>query len=84
MMTVTKEGFPGGSDDTESPCVARDPGVIPGLGRTPGEENGKPLQYSCLENPMKRGAHGVAKSRTQLSTYCHIPKMDNQKQEINS
>ena len=72
MMTVTKEGFPGGSDDTESPTVARDPGVIPGLGRTPGEENGKPLQYSCLENSMDRGAwwatvHGVTKSWTQLS-----------------
>ena len=72
MMTVTKEGFPGGSDDTESPCIAGDPGVIPGLGRTPGDENGKPLQYSCLENSMDRGAwwatvHGVTKSWTQLS-----------------
>ena len=48
-----------------------DQGSIPGLGRSPGEENGKPLQYSCLENSMDRGswqatAYGVAKSRTQL------------------
>ena len=46
-----------------------DPGSIPGLGRSPGEGNGNPLQYSCLENPMDRGAwwatvHGVAKSQT--------------------
>ena len=50
---------------------AGDPGLIPGLGRSPGEGNGNPLQYSCLENPMARGAwqatvHGVAKSPTQL------------------
>ena len=44
-------GFPCGSDD-----VARDPGLIPGLGSSPGERNGTPLQYSCLENPMDRGA----------------------------
>ena len=46
-----------------------DPGSIPGSGRSPGEENGNPIQYSCLENPMERGAwqaavHGVAKSQT--------------------
>ena len=51
---------------------AGDPGSILGSGRSPGEENGFPLQYSCLENPMARGAwqarvHGVAKSRKQLS-----------------
>ena len=50
----------------------RDVGSIPGLGRSPGEGNGKPLQYSCLENPMDRGAwwailHGVAKSQIRLS-----------------
>ena len=49
-------------------------GSIPGSGRSPGEGNGNPLQYSCLENPMGRGAwgatvHGVAKSRTRLSTW---------------
>ena len=50
------------------------PGSIPGLGRSPGEGNGNPLQYSCLKNPMDRGTwwatvHGVAKSRTQLSNF---------------
>ena len=48
--------------------------MIPGLGRSPGEGNGSPLQYSCLENPMDRRAwqvavHGVAKSRTQMSDF---------------
>ena len=45
-------GFPGGSEDKASACKAGDPGSIPGLGRSPGEGNGNPLQYSCLENPM--------------------------------
>ena len=58
-------GFPGGSDGKESVCNAGDPGS----GRSPGEENGNPLQYSCLENSMDREAwwatvHGVPKSRT--------------------
>ena len=44
-------GFPGGSDGKEFACNAGDPGLIPGLGRSPGEGNGNPLQYSCLENP---------------------------------
>ena len=53
----------------ESACSARDLSLIPGSGRSPGEGNGNPLQYSCLENPIDRGAwwctvHGVAKSRT--------------------
>ena len=52
----------------------KDMGLIPGLGRSPGVGNGNPLQYSCLENSMDRGAwwatvHGVTKSRTQLSTH---------------
>ena len=49
-------GFPGGSGGKESACNAGDPGLIPGLGRYPGEGNGYPLQYSCLENSMDRGA----------------------------
>ena len=49
-------GFPGGSEGKESACNSGDLGSIPGLGRSPGEENGNPLQYSCLENPMDRGA----------------------------
>ena len=48
--------FPGGSDGKASVCNAGDPGSIPGLGRSPGEGNGSPLQYSCLENPMDCGA----------------------------
>ena len=48
-------GFPGGSDGQETACNAGDPGSIPGSGRSTGEENGYPLQYSCLENSMDRG-----------------------------
>ena len=69
-------GFPGGSEDKASACNAGNPGLIPGLGRSPGEGNGNPLQYSCLENPMDRGVwrdavHRVAKSRTRLSDFTH-------------
>ena len=65
-------GFPGDSDDKESACNAGDLGSIPWLGRFPGEGDGNPLQYSCLENPMDGGAwlatvRGVAKSRTRLN-----------------
>jgi len=49
-------GFLGGSDGKASACNAGDPGSIPGLGGSPGEGNGNPLQHSCLENPMDRGA----------------------------
>ena len=61
--------FPNGSNGKESACSAGDPGSVPGLRRSPGEGNGNPLQYSCLENPMDRGAwrvtlHGIAKSQT--------------------
>ena len=64
-------GFPGGSDGEESTCGAGDPGSISGLGRSPEEGNDYPFQYSCLENPMDRGAwqatvHGVANNQTQL------------------
>ena len=51
--------FPGGSDGKESACNAGDSGLIPGLGRYPGEENGYPLQYSCLGNPTDRGVCGL-------------------------
>ena len=68
---ITPGSVPGGSDSKRI-CNARDPGLIPALGRNPGEGNGYPLQYSCLGNPIDRRAwrvtvHGVAKSRTQLS-----------------
>ena len=50
--TLSNFGFPGGPDGIASVCSAGDPGSIPGLGRSTGEGNGSPLQYSCLENPM--------------------------------
>ena len=61
--------FLGGSDSKESACNAGNLGLIPRLGRSPGEGNGNPLQYSCLENSTDRGVwqatvHGFAKSRT--------------------
>ena len=62
-------GFPGSSDGKESACNAGDPGLIPGWGRFPGGGHGNPLQYSCLGNPMDKGAWwatvpGVAESNT--------------------
>ena len=65
------------SDGKESACSAKDSGLIPGSGRSPGEGNGNPLQYSCLENPVDRGAwwatvHGVAKSQTRLSDFTSL------------
>ena len=67
-------GFPGGSDGKASACNVGDPTSIPGLGRSPGEGNGNPLQYPCLENLMDGGAwqatvHVVAMSWTQLSDF---------------
>ena len=72
MFHGISRGFLGGSDGKESACNAGDQGLIPEWGRSPGEGNDNPLQYSCLENLMDRGAwwvtvHGVTKSRTQLS-----------------
>ena len=60
-------GFRGGSDGEESAHIEGDPGSVPGLGRSPGEENGYPLKYSCLKNSVDREAwratvHGVAES----------------------
>ena len=68
--------FPSGSDGKESACNAGDPGLVRGLGRSPGEGNSNPLQYSCLENPTDRGAwwssvHRVTKSQTRLSEQQH-------------
>ena len=63
------QGFPPGSAGKECACNVRDLGLIPGLGRSPGEGNGSPLLYSCLENSIGRGAwwatvHGVTESDT--------------------
>ena len=73
-------GLPGGSDSKESACSAEDLVSIPGSRRSPGVGNGYPLQYSCLENPMDKGAwgatvHGVAKESDMTeqltNTYIH-------------
>ena len=69
-------GFSGGSDGEESICSVEDLGLIPGSVRSPGEGNDYPLQYSCLENSMGRGAcwvtdHGVANSRISTFTFFH-------------
>ena len=66
MKIYSKGGFSGGSNDKESACNAEDLGLIYRSGRSPGEENGNPLQYSCLEYPTDRGTwqdtvHRVAK-----------------------
>ena len=65
-------GFLGGSGGKETACNAGDPGTIPESGRSPGERNSNPLQYSCLEKPMDGGGwqatiHGVTESQTELS-----------------
>ena len=72
-----REGFPGGAEVKASARSAGHLGLIPGSGRSSGEGNGNPLQYSCLENPMDGGAwwatvHRVAKSRTQLSDFTSL------------
>ena len=73
-VTAFWQGFPGGSEVKASACNEGDLGLIPGSGRSPGEGNGNPLQYSCLENPMDGGTwwatvHWVAKSWTRLSDF---------------
>ena len=75
LSSLMKEwDFRCGSEDKASAYNAGDRGSVPGSGRSPGEGNENPLQYSCLENPMDGGAwqatvHGVAKSQTQLSHF---------------
>ena len=69
LFSNRNQGFPSGSDSKESVCNVGDLGLIPGLGRVPGEGNGNPLHYSCVENSMDREArwatvHGVTKSQT--------------------
>ena len=71
---LSKRDFPGGSDGKASAYNVGEPGSSPGSGRSPGEGNGNPFQYSCLENPMDGGAwqttvHGVPKNWTQLSNF---------------
>ena len=80
-------GFPGGSVGKEFACNAGDPGSISKSGRSPGEGNGNPLQCSCLENPMHRGAsratvHGVTKEldMTEVSEHAHTDKKEGRSQ----
>jgi len=73
VMLIYKSGFPHSSVGKESTGNAGDPSLIPGSGRSPGEGNGNPLQYSCLENPMDRGAwwathYGVSRVEHELTT----------------
>ena len=81
-------GFPGSSEVKASAHNPGDLGSIPGLGRFPGEGTGNPLQYSCLENPMDRGAwwatvHRVAKSQTRLSDFSFTKRKVNPLSPIN-
>ena len=74
MVIYYHQGFSGGSDSKEFLCNVGDLGLVPGLGRFPGEGNGNSLQYSGLKNSIDRGAcqatiHGVTKSRTRLSNF---------------
>ena len=83
-------GFPGGASSKEPACSAGDirgVGLIPGPGRSPGGGHGNPLQYSCLENPMDRGAwwatvHGVPKSWTQLKRLSNNSYFINKEEEL--
>ena len=83
-MTNQEPGLPRWQSGEESANAedARDAGSVPGSGRSPGEGNGNPLQYSCLEKSMGRGAwpatvHGVAESQTRLSTRLHNQRLRN-------
>ena len=71
-----RTGFPGGSAIKNLPANAGDTGLIPGLGRSPGEENGNPLQYSCLGNPTNRG--------TWWATVCGVAKELDMTQQLNN
>ena len=76
-MTTGIGDFPGGSGVKNLPANEGDTGLIPESGRSPGEGNGTPLQYPCLENPMDGGAwwataHGVTQSRTRLSDFTSL------------
>ena len=72
-VPLDPQGFPCGSASKESACSVGDLGSIPGLGRSPGEGNSYPLQYSGLENSMDYTVHGVAKSQIQLSDFHLYP-----------
>ena len=78
LSETHNSGLPLGSEANASAHNAGDLGLIPGSGRSPGEGNSNPFQYSCLENPMDGGAwwatvHGVSKSWTRLSNFTYLP-----------
>ena len=86
-LVPRRKGFPGGSVVKKTPANAGDSGLIPDSGRCPGEGNGNPAQYSCLENPIDRGAwwatvHGVAKSQTRLSDFTFTFIQENRKLDV--
>ena len=85
-VPIKMGGFSGGSDGKASACNAGDPGSIPGSGRSPGEGNGNPLQYSCLEHSMDGGAwwatvHGIAESHMTEQLHFTSIKMIRNKRE---
>ena len=80
-IDTIKASFPGGSVVKNPPASAGDVGLLPGLGRPPGEGNGNPLQYSCLEKSMDRGtwwatACGVTKSWTRRNVHTHTQSIE--------
>ena len=89
MEVYRLKDFPGISAGKESACNSGDPGLISGSGRTPGEGNGNPLQYSCLKNPMDGGAwqatvYGVTKDQTRLSNFTFFSFFHNVESEATS
>ena len=84
MLTVSNSmDFPSGADGKESACNARDPGSIPGLGRSPGEGNGNPLQYFCLENPIDRGVWWAHKE-SDMTEYAHTRVNKQRRKKLSS
>ena len=81
-MVRTKVGFPDGSGVKSLPANAGDASLIPGSGRSSGEENGNPLQYSCLENHMDRGVWWVTAHRVARVSHNFVTKQQQQKQEL--
>ena len=74
--SLSSWGFPSGSDGKDSACNAGDPGSIPGSGRSPGEGNSNPLQYSCLENSMDRGGWQASCKELQRVGHAWATNMD--------
>ena len=84
MLDLDKTGFPGGSDGKESACIVGDLGWTPGLGRSPAEGKGYPLQYSGLENSRDCIVCGVTKSWTQVSDFHFSGRSDGEHPQIDT